>query len=85
VIERHPPTKAIPERPPNFERHFIEGGWRQIERMYGCRDDVVLAWMEQCGGLQQMRERRRQWLMARNAAARASARLHVGPNMARVA
>jgi len=59
---RYIPTRAIPSLPPGFARHFIEGGWRQVERIYGCRDDVVLKWIDMAGGLADLQERRREWL-----------------------
>lgn len=60
-----PPTKAVPDLPENFAKNFIEGGWRRLERVYGCRDDVILAWMAMCGGLEVMQQRRRQFLRER--------------------
>lgn len=57
-----PPTKAVPDLPPNFARNFIEGGWRRLERVYGCRDDVILSWMEQCGGIEHLRAERNRWM-----------------------
>jgi hypothetical protein len=47
---RQPSTKALPPVPPNFAENFIRGGWRQIERMYGCRDDRLIKWQILAGG-----------------------------------
>jgi hypothetical protein len=60
---RYIPTRAIPPLPPSFESNFIAGGWRQVERVYGCRDEVILKWIEMCGGEElyaKRREARRQ-------------------------
>lgn len=70
IGQRLAPTKAVPDLPPNFARHFVEGGWRAVERHYGCRDDVVLAWMEVCGGVAVMQQRRRDWLKRKSDVAR---------------
>lgn len=67
---RWTPTNAIPEVPPNFARNYIEGGWRMVERIYGCRHDVILKWFEQCGGLETLQVQRRQYLRDRMQAAR---------------
>lgn len=71
---RAAPTKAIPALPPNFEANFLEGGWRMVERVYGCRDDVILAWMAQLGGVEQLQARRREHQQERVAIAEAAMR-----------
>jgi hypothetical protein len=42
-------TKVPTPAPPNFRANFERGGWRLVERMYGCRTDQLLAWMVQTG------------------------------------
>ncbi len=74
MIDRNAPTKAIPALPPNFAKNFIEGGWRQLERVYGCRDDVILAWMAMCGGVEAMQQRRGQYIAERKRQAEAALR-----------
>ncbi len=44
-------TRVTPPAPPEFKQEFIKGGWRQVERLYGARTDLLLKWMEQVGGL----------------------------------
>jgi hypothetical protein len=70
---RDVPTRAVPRLPPNFARNFVEGGWRQLERVYGCRDDVLLKWFEMAGGLVSLQQRRRDWLREQSAVAQAKA------------
>lgn len=67
------PTKAVPNLPPHFEQHFIEGGWRRVERVYGCRDEVVLKWIEVCGGMDAMKGKRAKWVRERAEEARQAA------------
>lgn len=64
------PTKALPPTPPHFAENFVKGGWRRVERVYGCRDDVVLKWIELCGGMDALRARRIAWLRTQAEAAR---------------
>jgi hypothetical protein len=64
------PTRAIAPVPPNFVRNFVEGGWRRLERVYGCRDDVILTWMEISGGLEAMQDQRRAYQREQTEAAR---------------
>lgn len=35
--------------PPDFEKVFIEGGWRAVERAYGERSNVVNRWLHFLG------------------------------------
>lgn len=44
-------TRAIPPCPPEFRQEFLKGGWRQVERIYGARTDLILKWIGMCGGL----------------------------------
>lgn len=49
-LYRRPSTRIIPAPPPEFADEFIAGGWRRVERLYGCRTDLLLKWIEMCGG-----------------------------------
>lgn len=40
----------MPPCPPEFEAEFIRGGWRRVETLYNCRTDLLLRWVEDCGG-----------------------------------
>jgi hypothetical protein len=44
-------TRVTPPAPPEFKAQFLKGGWRQIERIYGARTDLLLKWIAQVGGL----------------------------------
>lgn len=48
-IAYRPSTKLIPPPPPEFAHEFATGGWRRVERLYGARTDMLLAWAAQCG------------------------------------
>lgn len=42
--------RIVPPPPPDFADEFVRGGWRRIERLYNCRTDLALKWIELCGG-----------------------------------
>lgn len=63
-MSRLAPTDALPALPPLFEQHFIEGGWRRLERVYGCRTTLLLKWFELAGGLELLQQRRRDYQRA---------------------
>lgn len=65
-----PPTRATPPVPPHFVRHFVEGGWREVERVYGCRTALMMTWIAMSGGLRSLQDRRRAYLRARMERAR---------------
>ena len=48
---RPPSTKIIPPPPPEFAEQFAIGGWRQVERLYGARTDLILKWIDQTGAV----------------------------------
>ena len=50
--------RHIPAVPPRFAEIFVEGGWRDVERMYGARTDLLLKWIEMSGGADLYRRRR---------------------------
>lgn len=52
-------SRARAPVPPGFAQVFIEDGWRGIERCYGARTEVMLRWIEDCGGLEKLRAERR--------------------------
>lgn len=52
------PPRHIPPCPPEFAEQFISGGWRRVERIYGARTDLLLKWVEMCGGPKLYAERR---------------------------
>jgi hypothetical protein len=54
ALLRHVPT--VPE---GFAARFIAGGWREVERIYGARTDLLLKWIEMSGG-EDLYARRRQ-------------------------
>ena len=64
-MSRFPPTVAPPPLPPKFVQHFIQGGWRELERVYGCRTALLMKWMEMAGGIVVLQERRRVYLRDR--------------------
>lgn len=51
-------TRVMPPPPPEFEAEFIKGGWRQVERIYGARTDLILKWIAMCGGLNALQAKR---------------------------
>ncbi|RIV79560.1 hypothetical protein [Pelagerythrobacter aerophilus] len=53
--KKHPP---MPER---FRERFVTDGWRGIERYYGARTEVMLQWIAECGGLEELRAERRRY------------------------
>jgi len=55
--------------PQGFRQRFVEDGWRGIERYYGARTDVMLRWIEECGGLEILKAERREWRGRRMATA----------------
>jgi hypothetical protein len=44
-------TRVTPPTPPEFKAQFLKGGWRQVERIYGARTDLLLKWIAHVGGL----------------------------------
>jgi len=44
------PARIVPACPPEFAEEFVSGGWRRVERLYNCRTDLLLKWIEMCGG-----------------------------------
>lgn len=57
------PLRYIPPCPPEFAEQFVAGGWRRVERIYGARTDLLLKWIEACGGVA-LYARRREALRA---------------------
>lgn len=53
-------SKNLEPPPPGFRERFIADGWRGIERYYGARTNVTLRWIEECGGLEQLKRERRE-------------------------
>lgn len=51
--------RHVPPVPPGFADSFVTGGWRQVERLYGARTDLLLKWIEMSGG-PSLHEQRRQ-------------------------
>lgn len=72
MSDRAPPTKAVPPVPPHFVEHFVAGGWREVERVYGCRTALMMTWIELCGGLAKLQQRRRDWQAKKRAEAKAA-------------
>jgi hypothetical protein len=56
-----PPPRPIPACPPAFAETFVRGGWREVERQYGARTDLLLKWIEMSGG-EDLYARRREHL-----------------------
>lgn len=54
-------SRRIPPVPPEFVQQFLIGGWRQIERIYGGRNDLVRKWIALAGGEVELKRRRREW------------------------
>lgn len=52
------PLRHVPAVPPGFADRFIAGGWRDVERLYGARTDLLLKWIEMSGGEDLYRRRR---------------------------
>lgn len=50
--------RHVPPVPPGFADSFVLGGWRQVERLYGARTDLLLKWIELSGGERLLAERR---------------------------
>lgn len=51
TIAYHPPsTKVMRPTPPGFAEQFILGGWKRVERLYGCRSDLTVKWHHMAGG-----------------------------------
>jgi hypothetical protein len=42
--------RHVPPVPPEFPARFVEGGWREVERIYGARTDLLLKWIAMSGG-----------------------------------
>jgi hypothetical protein len=64
-------VRLIGPPPPEFADQFILGGWRQVERVYGARTDVILKWIAVCGGLEDLQARRKAARAVKMAAAKA--------------
>lgn len=53
-------TVTLPtDLPPGFRARFIEDGWRGIERYYGARTDLMMKWIDACGGIDALQADRR--------------------------
>ena len=52
-------ARHIPPVPPYFADDFVRGGWREVERLYGARTDLLLKWIELSGG-EKLYQRRRE-------------------------
>ena len=50
--------RIVPSCPPEFADEFVRGGWRRVERLYNCRTDLLLKWIEMSGG-EELQQRRR--------------------------
>lgn len=48
-MSMRPSTRIIPPPPPEYKANFERGGWRLVERLYGARTDLHLAWQAQLG------------------------------------
>lgn len=48
-LYRRPPTKLLPPVPPEFVQVFLTKGWQGVERMYGRRTSVHVAWAHLAG------------------------------------
>lgn len=59
TCDKRLPTSTLPPVPPGFRDAFIRGGWRLVERNYGCRTDRLVAWHQLAGGAELDAERRR--------------------------
>lgn len=53
-------TSRYSPPPDKFRETFISDGWRGIERFYGARTEVMLRWIEDCGGLEKLQIERRE-------------------------
>lgn len=51
--------RHVPAVPEGFAVRFVAGGWREVERIYGARTDLLLKWIEMSGG-NDLYEQRRQ-------------------------
>ena len=49
------------KRPHDFERVFIQQGWRGIEYIFGARTPVNKRWVLECGGVDALQIRRRKY------------------------
>lgn len=58
--------RHIPAVPEGFSRRFIAGGWREVERIYGARTDLLLKWIEMSGG-EDLHAQRRAHMRTRSA------------------
>jgi hypothetical protein len=70
-------VRAVPACPPEFAEEFILGGWRRVERIYGARTDLLVKWIEMCGG-EALESQRRAHMRDRGAGGNAGARQAVG-------
>lgn len=55
--------RHVPAVPPSFADRFVAGGWREVERLYGARTDLLLKWIQMSGG-EDLHKRRRAHLKA---------------------
>jgi hypothetical protein len=65
--------RYIPPCPPEFAQEFIAGGWRRVEMLYNCRTDLLLKWVDMCGGEDLYARRRAARFGAQQAAVQALA------------
>jgi hypothetical protein len=52
-------ARIVPAAPADFRQVFVQHGWRGIERYFGARTDVVMRWIEECGGIDALQAERR--------------------------
>lgn len=62
---KRPPSRLVPPVPDGFVQHFMEGGWRRIERIYGARNDLVRKWIVMAGGERELKAKRRAYILKR--------------------
>lgn len=52
-----------PPPPDEYAEQFIKhGGWRRVERLYGCRTDMHRKWQTLLGGIEELQRRRKEYL-----------------------
>lgn len=74
------PTSHNPPLPEGFRERFIDpterGGWRGVERAYRARRDVIMRWIAECGGPQQLAAARKAAIKAMKEEVRLNASLN---------
>jgi hypothetical protein len=71
--------------PEGFRQRFVEDGWRGIERYYGARTDLMMKWIDECGGIETLQVERKEHRRAQADAARVSVAGECGGNVGRAA